>query len=415
MSAGSIELGAVPLGLLRRYLKARSWDDKDRTRPAVDFEESALNETMRRLLMARGAQEESRDETFTIFTSEDPAYEQIELVVPTARNTSEYELLVGRVVRALAAVEQRSEDDVVESIRQIGFDVVRSRIPDAYVVNDTIILERAESFIKGFRNVLAATASTELDPKPYYERTLKAGGHYANNCRFGHTFRGSFGFTVESPLSPHDQAAMPGVEPQQPFERRVIERLAVGLKTLQEAVIADDIDPIVEGYKHGLSANMCDHLSALVETTSHAEMIFDFSLSPEWKSSVVAVEQKKIAIGPAHLEASKAAAKRLRKAPEPVDADVRGRVVSLSSVGDPSNIQDRFGDREVALRWASDAHGDITVRTSLGPKDYLRALDAHRNGRPIRLKGKLEHSGRKWELKDPIMVGQKFGEQDQGE
>ncbi|MXP46425.1 hypothetical protein GRI43_03325 [Altererythrobacter luteolus] len=405
MSAGSIELGGVPLGLLRRYLKVRAWDDKHAAKPSKDLEGSRLSETMLRLLKARRTEVDSQDETFTVFTSKDPALNNIELVVPTARDTKEYELLVGRVVHALAAVEGRNPKDVIRSIRQIGFDVVRSRIPDTYVVNDTIVLERAESFIKGFRNVLAATASTELDPKPYYERSLKAGGHYANNCRFGHTFRGSFGFTIESPLSPHDQTGMPDVEPQQPFERRVIERLAVGLKTLEEAVIADNIDPIVEGYKSGLSANMCDHLSALVESTSHAEMVFDFSLSPEWKSSIVAAEQKKIVIGPAHLEASKAAAKKLRRPPEPIDADVRGRVVSLSSTGDPSNVQDKFGDREVALHWASEKHGDITVRTSLSPKDYLRALDAHGSGRPIRLKGKLEHSGRKWELKDPFMVG----------
>jgi hypothetical protein len=33
-----------------------------------------------------------------------------------------------------------------------------------------------------------------------YPRAMPGALKYADNCRFGHTFRGSFGFTIESPI-----------------------------------------------------------------------------------------------------------------------------------------------------------------------------------------------------------------------
>jgi hypothetical protein len=42
--------------------------------------------------------------------------------------------------------------------------------------------------------------------------------------------------------------------------------------------------------------------------------------------------------------------------------------------------------------------GDIQVRVRLTPHDYLAAIEAHRDGRPVRLRGTLERKGRLWIL-----------------
>ena len=72
------------------------------------------------------------------------------------------------------------------------------------VFDDTILLEVATGYITGIRSQLAATATTEIQPDPFFLRVKKEATQYADACRFGHTFRGSFGFTVESPIVPNE-------------------------------------------------------------------------------------------------------------------------------------------------------------------------------------------------------------------
>jgi hypothetical protein len=137
----------------------------------------------------------------------------VELVVPNTVDSPEYGRQVARVIDSLATLEDRSEEEVARSIREVAFDVVRSRIPDAQVVSDAIRLELARGFVAGIRSVLAAAATTELHRSPFFLRLRKEAIEYADGCRFGHTFRGSFGFTVESPLQRNIQNSLPGIQP----------------------------------------------------------------------------------------------------------------------------------------------------------------------------------------------------------
>src|SRR5271170_8249264 len=51
---------------------------------------------------------------------------------------------------------------------------------------------------------------------------------------------------------------------------------------------------------------------------------------------------------------------------------VFGRVIRLATDADPSDLTDLMGEREVAILWSSEAQGDVTVRASLTPPDYLK-------------------------------------------
>ena len=66
--------------------------------------------------------------------------------------------------------------------------------------------------------ILAAAAHGELHVGPYAQRLSSTATTYANECRFGHTFRGSFGFTVESPVGPNT-LTVGEISPAPPLER----------------------------------------------------------------------------------------------------------------------------------------------------------------------------------------------------
>jgi hypothetical protein len=62
----------------------------------------------------------------------------------------------------------------------IGYDVVQSRVPDAMVRDDTINLEVATNYITGLKSLLAATATTEIQPDPFFLRVKKEAAEYAD-------------------------------------------------------------------------------------------------------------------------------------------------------------------------------------------------------------------------------------------
>ena len=59
-----------------------------------------------------------------------------------------------------------------------------------------------------------------------------------------------------------------------------------------------------------------------------------------------------------------------------------------------------MGEGEISVLYSSE-YGDIHVRVSLPPPEYLKAVQAHSLGRPVHVSGTLVHRGRYWYLNNP--------------
>jgi hypothetical protein len=389
-----IESAMIPLGLLRRYLAARGW------RRGAEGRESPDGVMSPGVIAAFQARCIGRPNTDLFVLSEDGA-DDVELIVPRERSGSDYDRRIFDTLRILSMVEGRTMMDVLNDVRMVGYDVVRSRIPDMLVQDDSIHLEIAANYTAGIKSLLSSIANTQIDPQPYFLRVRREAKEFAEKCRFGHTFRGSFGFTIESPIIPNNEPALPEMAQTAPFERLVIQRFARGMQSLCNAVKMDDLASLVSETKTGFSANAYEQLANLIEETSPSGMNFAFSFSPEWVTSPELLKATEFAILQPHVEASRSAAKLLRTEFAPRSEKVFGRVVRLESEGDPSDLLNPSGEREIAIQWSSADLGDIQVRVRLLPKDYLLALRAHAVGRPVSVSGTLEKRGRTWVLTGP--------------
>jgi hypothetical protein len=272
----------------------------------------------------------------------------------------------------------------------MGFDVVRSRVPDELVIEDTIHLDLAVNYTANIKKLLAASATTELSPDVYFFRVKKEGSQYAERCRFGHTFKGSFGFTIESPVPANEEPVFPSMEQMPPFERRVVQRIARGINVIQEAVHAEDPAIVARSFETGFSANMCEEFANLIEQTAHTGMAFGFVFSPEWW----APEFGELWVGPQHVEMSRVAAKTMREQTLIQPTEITGRIIRLQNEADPQDLLDQTHEREIVIYWKSDDFGDMNVRLSLAPPEYLAAVEAHLHGRIAHAKGRLERRGR---------------------
>jgi len=390
---------AVPLGLLRRYLTATGWGRLAFVAPTMlSAEQSAI---ARAVLDGRIGGRRDFDQ----FVLSEEGMDDVEIILPRDRSSPDYMRQIRSALRTLSDLQERETKQIIADIRLVGFDVMRSRIPNAMVVDDTILLEVARGYVTGVRNLLAATATTEMQPDPFFLRVKKEATQYADGCRFGHTFRGSFGFTVESPILPNNTPTLPIVDQPAPFSRRVIERMVRGVSSIVDAVAREDTTNLVANAKVGFGANACEEFANLIEETSLGGLAFSFTFSPEWHAPPDLVQVKEFIVGPQHVEVTKAAAKEMRKHLLPRAEKVVGRVVRLESDADPSDLINPMGAREIAIHWSSDELGDIDVRVALSAGDYLVALEAHREGRPVAVDGTLERRGRSWVLSSPTSFG----------
>jgi hypothetical protein len=323
------------------------------------------------------------------------------MIIPKDNRSSDFERRISGAIDTLSQLEDKSAEDIIASIRSIGYDVVRSRIPNELVIDDTIYLESAQNYIMGMKDLLAVTATTELRPLPFFGRQSKEAIEYSDRCRFGHTYRGSFGFTIESPVSAEVEDISFFGDSMPPFERRVIQRLATGIQHVCEAVDRDDVKPLVDGFRNGFGANGCDRFATLIHQTAYSGMSFGFAFSPEWRVPNNLARTLEFMVGPRHVEMARIAADRLRGESAPMPVTASGNVVRLQNEADPSDLSAMMGEGEVSVLYTHDLYGPIHVRISLPPAEYLKAVEAHRLGHAVRVSGMLVRRGRYWYLNEP--------------
>jgi hypothetical protein len=381
---------AVPLGLLRRYLTANKW--RHAQMPGTP---PVIPEHLRGIA-ASFIGTPIRQRAYDVYVRSKPGQPDIEIVLPTSREDTTSVEQIESAVMKLAALERSSPESVIAAIRSIGFDRIFSRVPDALVVDDAIHLDIAADHIRGMKAVLTATATTELRPNAYFLRASPMAIEYADHCRFAHTFKGSFGFTIESPVTPNEDPTLPIVEEQPPFERLVVQRFARGVQSVIAAGAAGDTMPITGSISTGFSANACEVFAQMIEDTSPGGLWLSVAFSPEWATPAGLVLPQ-VEVNARHIEVTRAAAKEMRQKPVSREEVIIGRVTDLHS-DNPADLLTSNSNSTVVVVWNSKELGEIPVLVALSPPDYLIAVDAHKAGRAVKAAGTLEQKGRRWVL-----------------
>lgn len=287
---------------------------------------------------------------------------------------------------------------VSSDIRSLTFDLITSKIPNEYVLNDSIQLRVASLYINEMKSFLASSATTELTGERSFKRTKKEAIDYAEKCRFGHTFRGSFGFMIESPVVLNDAPTIPTIsEKALPLGRRVVERIARGLSAYSSAV--EEQNPsVIAQQPEGFSANMCDAMADIVEQTDVSKILLGIKLSPEWRMSENVPTALAFSVEAKHIELLREAAKVMRVSETPRPVTVFGRIKRLETDGNPADILEDPASREIEINWVNEENTIVHVKVMLTPQKYLEAVEAHKQGNAVSASGMLARVGRSWRL-----------------
>lgn len=311
----------------------------------------------------------------------------MELLLPSSDNFADAKARIADAVTALSQIEGKTLRDMSLELQRTNRDSLRIRLEvDEDAVS--IPLNHAPHHIQGIRNLFLYSACSEVKVERHFEAPLTMASHFIEECEFGHTFKGSFGFVVSTKLlNPNETADVFN----RPFSRRSIERIVRGFQSLKKAVSEDDPDFLVDSYEVGFNARMCD---AINDIALHGEVFFDCEVS--WASNTPPPEDlasfRTVHIGSSEVSVLAYAAEHL-KAVEGRSEEIIGKVVNLHCARNPS---DDTSKPVIAIKTRHPTYGLIEVRMRLGSNRYLKAVEAHTNGKEVRVRGVLERKGNTW-------------------
>ncbi|MEC3974100.1 hypothetical protein [Amycolatopsis sp. H20-H5] len=308
-----------------------------------------------------------------------------EVLVPARDGMGDGELRVREIVDVLAAVEQRSREEIVHDLTMPPADTQWFRVFPVGLPSGFATLRQGLQVLQGVEGALrAVTRSVVEGPRLSFRGEAPlAVERLLSQVQLGPARAGSYVLPVRVPLGETADGD------ELPLGRKVTAGLQAAVSALGEAPELPDVGDLLAA---GISADLCKSLAELGgdEGQSAFEVRFRWangSASPKPEATYRFPEGAGAVI--------RTTAEQLRQLGEADTVTVTGLVRSLR--------QDLSRDDD----WSIEVRGDLpaagggrrTVWVRLpGRAAYEAAIAAQREGRPVRARGELAGRGRRTEL-----------------
>lgn len=320
----------------------------------------------------------------------------LEIAIPKNDEYQDYNSRVQDALRIIGILNGKGIQEIVNEILLTSHDVFKVRILDTGDYTNSIPLPYATNSLRNIKDLFVYGACSEQVSLPYFDKPLQVGINHAHLCRFGHTFEGSFGLAIRSPIiNDYIQIEMFEERAALPFERKVMERIIRGIELLNQSVKADNGDILVNSYDVAFNSRMCESLLEL-----SANKLIRIGLDIEWSPKFEVSDDIKGKNGWILSEASykvlEYAAEELNKI-EPYNETVVGNIVTLHSNKNPMSDEDFL--RQATIKHEIDGK-KVLIKLDLDKKSYAIAYEAHGKGVPIKASGILFKKGNTWRMID---------------
>lgn len=335
----------------------------------------------------------SRQEAFGNVAFVYGAMNKPELILPKTKQVEDYASVILETAEILAKYRNISLSRVLDEIAETDSDVIRINVKSDE--DNTIGIKSAEELIENSKSLVLSAACSVVQPQLSYRagRNIEA-NNYLEKVRIAQTEVGSFVLKLLSPVPPLVKSSQLGLfgdevtEAEDPFERKVTEKLMTALdnaREFAEAVVRNDIVEFDKLVEKGLSVNLLNAAGRLAQINGGAKVTTSWSgLRPRRENSV------SVYLSEDDAPVFKEAARVLRERAPKLDEYVIGTVNLLKREPDSET-------GEIAVQ--ADIDGKLqSVRVKLDGKDYEEALHAHEQRLYVELKGDLKRSGQRWQM-----------------
>lgn len=350
-------------------------------------------------LRANGwSQEAYHDRTTLLFTKPDEEEEESFLVA--LPYTEKYRDYSGRLEEALGRVAEADETsltEILQKIRALHRDVIYVRLQldgQAYPT-----LDRAAHFVQGVRDLVSWGACLEVDMRPYFaHRPTHEGPEQARHFQLAHTWKGSFGFAIESLLPESPPTIWDAIEQQEiPLSRRVLERIVRGFLLAQRAVEHQEVGHIIQHYDKGFNGNMCEAAQEMLNAIGEEAVEFRVQWSLDLAATEDVAELPPMTLRKDVLIYLQKATEILRQQ-APTSSDPQAQEQEL--LGLVVNLWDR-GKKNVThwIQLVTQTYGP--VRMKLDEMQQHQAADAYVRRVDVSVKGQIKKHRNQWVLENP--------------
>ena len=226
----------------------------------------------------------------------------------------------------------------------------------------------------------------EREQQPYFTQPFHEGKEQAEHFQLGHTYPGSFGFTIESYLPEvHQQPIWAGYE-NLPLSRRVLERITRGFLSTRQAERSQNTDEITEHFTQGFNGNMCKAVLNMLEDIGGGEITYAVHWSTYLPASEDIAVFEPVVLKQDTVYYLQNAASHLEKSGQRDlrgQRTIEGQIVSLDYDGQ--------GEHEVTMM----AEGYGKVKFALSEDIYQVAGQAHLARQAVKVTGKLVRRGQR--------------------
>lgn len=335
----------------------------------------------------------------------DQADRPLELVFPREKGKEERQQYVTKAIELLASLKSEPVQLLLQSVINYDRDTLYVRNTETDK-EDAIALNLAVDQVRHLKKTIEFSACSEREAKPYFVNPLRGAQAVTRNFLFGHTFAGSFGFTVESPRlsAPQEFIQQPLFKGDDtspapvniPLERRMVERIVRGLLYTKQAEDQRDHSVLLREYTSGFNSNMCSAIVSMSEDKK-AKVEFRVAWSPKIKPGEDVALAPAIQLRRDGYEALEYAAKKL-KALKPESINLVGHVRALTVSDNPLSLGTH---RAVVVKGnLPGVKRAVDVIVELDREDYAKANKAHIEWQIVQISGILNRSGVTWRLTD---------------
>jgi len=320
---------------------------------------------------------------------------KIPLIVPNP-SASDFQFRLRDLIRVLEVVENRGKKEIIESINYINKDIWKISIAKGSAI-DSLSVSSFEKIIKNLKNLIAYSASAEQMAKPYFEQSLSVGKIYSKKCKIGHTFRGSYGITIETPVDEPITVTENDAEKDQytPVGRRVTERIFRSLMLIEKEEYVEDLTSL---YEESINGNICIALRNLLEL-SEGDIEYAVNFSPIWDVPKEMAENPRVCIKHSNLSYLNEIYEKLHKEYETItDCTVTGTIIELKHIFDDEDES----DYNIRILGSHPEGQENDYYITLKKGDYLKACLIHtesvksKKNRLVEVTGNLRRTKNKW-------------------
>ncbi len=318
-----------------------------------------------------------------------------QVLVPRSTLADDFAQRVVEAADRLAEREGRTAHSILSDLLCPPSDILRFRVSGVDVDQWDISYSHLANVIAGIEKCLRAAACSIVKPQTFHPRLSRSeADQLMQSCRLRQTEPGSFTIVVACPLASVDRPL--SVDSTVPFVRLVTCDFMQSLQWIQ-GVGSNSEDSSPERMPLVVSANLCE---GLLDMQPEDERAF-VAIEPSWDSSIALPESMKPDMKAELRREHFTLLNDLSRSLRPRDDEAHpialvGRVDRLN--GTPDEDGRVCGEIVLSLMMEDTI---LRARADLTPDDYVRAIEAHRWNRLVRLSGVVRR-GRKLHRVDRV-------------